>query len=63
MLYDAVAHEINQINGFCIEFLKVAIDHGRGDGIRTHCMRCKLDAKDNHLAKYVRTELPRRNSN
>ncbi|MPZ06792.1 MAG: hypothetical protein GEU26_10345 [Nitrososphaeraceae archaeon] len=60
---DAIAHEINQINGFCIEFHKVAIDHGHRDGMRKHCMRCKLDVKNNHLAKYVRAELPRRNSN
>lgn len=58
---DAIAHEINQINGFSIPFYKVQIDHHRhGEGEGKHCLRCKLDGKNSNLADFVKTELPRR---
>lgn len=60
---DALAHEINQINMFNINFNKVAIDHCHSDKKRGQCVRCKLDAMDNNLSKYINLELPRRSSN
>lgn len=62
---DAIAHEINQLNEFGIPFHMVQIDHYQHDDVRKgkHCMRCRLDDKNNDLAEFVRTELPRRISN
>jgi hypothetical protein len=58
---DALAHVVNQIYGFDIDFHRVQIDHHRpiqnneGDYIR-----CKLDNLNNdNLSKYLNTELPR----
>jgi hypothetical protein len=58
---DALAHVINQVYGFSIDFHRVQIDHHRPtQNNEGDCIRCKLDNlnKDN-LSKYLNTELPR----
>jgi hypothetical protein len=57
---DALAHVINQIYGFDIEFRKVQIDHRSNQNNEGDCIRCRLDNLNNdNLSKYLNTELPR----
>jgi len=58
---DALAHVINQIYGFNIDFHRVQIDHHRPtQNNEGDCIRCKLDNLNNdNLSKYLNTELPR----
>lgn len=59
---DAIAHEINQINNFGIDFHRVAIDHKHRDQFYKYCMRCKLDQSSHHLSHYLNFELPQKTS-
>jgi hypothetical protein len=58
---DALAHVINQVYGFNIDFHRVQIDHHRPiQNDEGDCIRCKLDNLNNdNLFKYLNTELPR----
>jgi hypothetical protein len=54
---DSLAHVINQIYRFDIEFRKVQIDHHFNE---KECLRCKLDkANNDYLSQYLNTQIPR----
>jgi hypothetical protein len=54
---DALAHVLNQIYGFDIEFCKVQIDHYYKE---RDCLRCKLaDVNNDYLEEHLNVELPR----
>jgi hypothetical protein len=53
---DVLAHEINGVYGFNIDFNRVQIDHQANSKF---CLRCKLDSIQNDLlASYLNVELP-----
>jgi hypothetical protein len=58
---DVLAHEINRVYAFSIDFEKVQIDHYPNVNIK-NCLRCKLNNIQNDtLAQYLDLELPIRN--
>jgi hypothetical protein len=57
---DALAHEINQIYVFNVDFKKVQIDHQSN---QKGCLRCMLDnIANDRLSIYLNSELPRTNA-
>lgn len=59
-LLDSIAHEINQIYKFNINFKIVQMDHVWDDKL---CIRCKLDKEKDELAAHLNWELPRKLKN
>ncbi|MGI0021302.1 MAG: hypothetical protein ACRD9Q_00435 [Nitrososphaeraceae archaeon] len=57
-LLDSIAHEINQIYQFNIDFKRIQIDHQSNDKV---CLRCRLDDIKDDLASYLNWELPKLN--
>lgn len=55
-LLDSLAHIINQIYDFKVDFNKVQIDHQKNP---KNCVRCKIDDTKEELSKYINLELPK----